>query len=56
VTPLTPGANGIYNAPVLYLDGGNLEVVPEPSTWAMVLGGLAVLILWQRRSNRNRLG
>ena len=33
----------------LYLNGGNLEVVPEPSTWAMMLGGLAVLVLWQRR-------
>jgi len=29
-----------------------VEVVPEPGTWAMMLGGLAALILWQRRKNK----
>jgi fibronectin-binding autotransporter adhesin len=28
-----------------------LEVVPEPSTWAMMLGGLGVLIFYVRRRN-----
>ena len=51
ITALTPGPNGIYPAPALYLDAGNLEVVPEPGTWAMMLGGFAVLVLWQRRRN-----
>jgi fibronectin-binding autotransporter adhesin len=35
----------------LYLYNGDLEVVPEPSTWAMMIGGLAVLVFWQRRKN-----
>ncbi|HEY0258196.1 MAG TPA: PEP-CTERM sorting domain-containing protein [Candidatus Methylacidiphilales bacterium] len=35
----------------LYLYNGNLEVVPEPGTWALMLGGLAVLIIIQRRKN-----
>src|ERR1019366_6406457 len=52
VTPLS-GAN-VYAAPVLYLEGGDLEVVPEPGTWALMLGGLALLIMIQRR--RNKLG
>jgi hypothetical protein len=33
--------------------GDNIEVdvtaVPEPSTWALMLGGLALLVVWQRR-------
>jgi hypothetical protein len=49
VTPLSVGAGGIYVAPVLYLDAGSLEVVPEPGTWALMLGGLALLIVIQRR-------
>jgi fibronectin-binding autotransporter adhesin len=46
--------NGSY----LYLndsagvDDIDVEVVPEPGTWAMMLGGLAVLILWQRRKGK----
>ncbi|HEY0257985.1 MAG TPA: autotransporter-associated beta strand repeat-containing protein, partial [Candidatus Methylacidiphilales bacterium] len=40
-----------YVNPALYLDGGNLEVVPEPGTWALMLGGLAVLAFIQRRKN-----
>jgi fibronectin-binding autotransporter adhesin len=36
----------------LYLYNGDLEVVPEPSTWAMMIGGLAVLVFWQRRKNK----
>ena len=33
----------------LYLNNGDLEVVPEPGTWALLLGGFAMLIFWQRR-------
>lgn len=47
VTPLS-GSN-IYAAPVLYLNGGDLEVVPEPGTWALMLGGLVLLVVIQRR-------
>jgi len=50
VTPLS-GSN-VYAAPVLYLDAGNLEVVPEPGTWALMLGGLALLVVIQRRKNK----
>ena len=52
VTALTPGNGGIYNAPVLYLENGNLEVVPEPGTWALMIGGLALLVVIQRRRNK----
>jgi hypothetical protein len=38
----------------LYLYNGDLEVVPEPGTWAMMLGGLALLVFIQRR--RNKMG
>ena len=33
----------------LYLYNGDLEVVPEPGTWVLMLGGLSVLIFLQRR-------
>ena len=43
--------NGSYL--VLYQASGvddiDVVVVPEPGTWAMMLGGLAVLVFWQRR-------
>jgi hypothetical protein len=53
VTPLTAGPGGIYPVPVLYLDAGNLEMVPEPGSWALMLGGLALLVIVQRSRNRN---
>ena len=49
-TPLT--GSQIYAAPALYLNTGNLEVVPEPGTWALMLGGLALLIVIQRRRSK----
>jgi hypothetical protein len=49
-TPLA--GSQVYAAPVLYLENGDLEVVPEPGTWALMLGGLALLILVQRRRSK----
>jgi hypothetical protein len=51
VTPLNNynGQNLSYLTPELYLYNGDLEVVPEPGTWALMLGGLALLIVIQRR-------
>ena len=55
---LTPTAGNFYSqwytTSELYVNGDNIdvEVVPEPGTWAMMLGGLSVLILWQRRKNK----
>jgi fibronectin-binding autotransporter adhesin len=50
VTPLT--ASQTYAAPALYLNNGDLEMVPEPGTWALMLGGLALLVVIQRRRNK----
>ena len=49
---------GFYDGSYLFLaDGGTeieVEVVPEPGTWAMMVGGLGLLFFWQRRrSTRN---
>ena len=39
------------------VDDIEVDVVPEPGTWAMILGGMAVLIFIQRRRvKNNRLG
>jgi fibronectin-binding autotransporter adhesin len=37
------------------VDDIDVVVVPEPGTWALMIGGLATLIFWQR-SKRNRKG
>jgi len=42
------GDNGVGQEELL------LTVVPEPSTWAMLLGGLATLLFWTRRRNSRR--
>lgn len=42
-----------YQGLQLYLYNGNLELVPEPGTWALMLGGLAALIVIQRRRRGN---
>jgi hypothetical protein len=48
--------SGFYsNSVLLVTDGGTeieIEVVPEPGTWAMMLGGLAMLVVWQRRKSK----
>jgi len=37
----------------LYLYNGDLEVVPEPGTWALMLSGMAALVFHQRRKRRS---
>ncbi|MEJ0001089.1 MAG: autotransporter-associated beta strand repeat-containing protein [Verrucomicrobiota bacterium] len=46
--------SSFYAGSYLFLSNGDIEVevVPEPSTWALMLGGLAALVLWQRRRSR----
>ena len=34
------------------VDDIEVEVVPEPGTWALMTGGLALLVFWQRRKSR----
>jgi autotransporter-associated beta strand protein len=41
-----------YNDLSLYLYNGKLEVIPEPSTWALMLGGLFLLVFIQSRKNK----
>jgi fibronectin-binding autotransporter adhesin len=61
-TPLTiggtvpAGENALvgFNADRLYLYNGQLEVVPEPGTWALMLGGLTLLVFVQRRRKNDR--
>jgi len=54
----SPTQAGFYAPSYLFLvnNGGvddiEVEVVPEPGTWAMMLGGLAMLIVWQRRKSK----
>jgi hypothetical protein len=43
---------GNYVGMRLYLFDGDLEVVPEPGTWALMIGGLALLAFWRHRSSR----
>jgi fibronectin-binding autotransporter adhesin len=34
------------------VDDIEVEVVPEPGTWALMLGGLTLLVVWQRRKSK----
>ena len=47
-------ASGFYNGSYLYVSGDNIdvEVVPEPGTWTMLLGGLGLLALMHARRIR----
>ena len=42
----------LYQNSLTGADDIEVEVVPEPGTWALMLGGLAMLIFWQRRRAR----
>jgi hypothetical protein len=42
-----------YEGLQLYLYNGDLEVVPEPGTLALMLGGLSVLVFFQRRRSNS---
>jgi hypothetical protein len=54
----TNGAGSFYPGSYLYLvntggvDDIDVEVVPEPKTWALLFAGGALLVFWQRRKNR----
>jgi hypothetical protein len=52
-------AAGFYNGSYLFVGGGGteieVEVVPEPSTWALMLGGFGFLAFYLRRKNQ-RMG
>ena len=49
-TNITTSTN--YGALQLYLYNGDLEVVPEPGTWILMIAGLALLIIIQRHRNK----
>ncbi len=49
---LISNANNYENLQ-LYLYNGDLEVVPEPGTWSLMLSGLALLVVIQRRRRSN---
>ena len=42
----------LYQNSATGADDIEVEVVPEPGTWAMMLGGIAMLVFWQRRKSR----
>jgi len=51
------GANSylvLYQNSASGVDDIDVIVVPEPGTWAMILGGLALLVVVQRSRRRNR--
>ena len=43
--------SGFYSGSYLYINGDDIdvEVVPEPSTWGLMLGGVGVLFFWRTR-------
>jgi fibronectin-binding autotransporter adhesin len=49
---LSGTAAGAYPGLRLFLQNGELEVVPEPGTWALMIGGLGLLIVLQRRKRK----
>lgn len=50
--PLPPGGPLLLSAAYAYGDGSAVAPVPEPETWALLLGGLALLGSQRRRINR----
>lgn len=55
-TPVNGFTTGAYANSFLYIDGNNIDVavVPEPGTWALMLGGLAMLLFIQHHRNRRK--
>jgi hypothetical protein len=45
----------LYQNSTTGADDIEVEVVPEPGTWALMLGGLAILVFWQRSRRQNKL-
>jgi len=48
-------SGGFYDGSYLFINGDSIdvEVVPEPSTWALIVGGLGLLIFIQRARRKN---
>ncbi len=50
--------DGVDSDPILYDNNGGLNfnttftLIPEPSTWAMMVGGFGILVAFQRRRRR----
>lgn len=42
----------LYQDTTNHIDDIDVVVVPEPGAWALMLGGLGVLLVWQRRRGR----
>jgi hypothetical protein len=53
--PVSYNGGTTYTNTPLFLNNGDLEVVPEPGTWGMMLGGLVVLISVQVRRQKSRM-
>jgi hypothetical protein len=49
---LTGTAASEYSSLKLYLSDGDLEVVPEPGTWALMLGGFVLLVFLRHRKGK----
>jgi autotransporter-associated beta strand protein len=54
--PLGPGLYNSLDLPGELTGTGDLLVVPEPQTWALMLGGMGMLIALQRRRLRRTRG
>ena len=49
-TAFANGVTGPYNDTITPANAASVVVVPEPSTWAMAVGGLGVLMLFRRHT------
>jgi hypothetical protein len=45
----------LYQNSTTGVDDIEVDVVPEPGTWALMLGGLAMLVFWQRSRRKSKL-
>jgi fibronectin-binding autotransporter adhesin len=43
----------LYQNSTTGVDDIEVEVVPEPGTWALMVGGLVMLVAWQRRKSKS---